>query len=81
VKQKGATVLDLKRAIRRHMAWKMDRLQKKVKISWKYIWKTYYLVYESEKLTKDEKLLTDIGIRNKSRVTFVKKLREKGRIL
>ncbi|XP_054276925.1 U11/U12 small nuclear ribonucleoprotein 25 kDa protein-like [Macrosteles quadrilineatus] len=80
VKHKDATVLDLKRAIQRHLMWRMDRLQKKVKISWKYIWKTYHLVYDSERLVKDEKLLSEIGIRNKSRVTFVKRLRKKGEV-
>uniref|UniRef100_A0A1B6FED4 SNRNP25 ubiquitin-like domain-containing protein n=1 Tax=Cuerna arida TaxID=1464854 RepID=A0A1B6FED4_9HEMI len=77
VKHKGATVLDLKRAIHRHMSWRMTRQKQRVKISWRYIWKTYHLQYDSERLTKDEMLLSEIGIKNRSRVTFVKRLREK----
>lgn len=60
------------------MTWRMERKKQRVKISWKYIWRTYDLQHESQRLTRDTVLLSELGIRNKSAVTFVKKLREKG---
>lgn len=50
----------------------------KVKISWKYIWRTYNLQYDSERMSKDEALLHEVGVKNKSKVTFLKRLRHKG---
>lgn len=78
VKHKDATVLDLKKAIQRHITWKLNRQKMKVKISWKYIWRTYSLRYDSERMSKDEALLHEVGVKNKSKVTFVKRLRHKG---
>ncbi|XP_071528337.1 uncharacterized protein [Panulirus ornatus] len=49
----------------------------KNKISWRYIWKTYWLCYNGEKLTDDNTRLLEFGIRNKSTLTFVKKYRER----
>lgn len=44
-------------------------------ISWKYIWRTYYLQNDTEALTDDEKTLRDYGIRSKSVLKFVKKIK------
>ncbi|RZF36642.1 hypothetical protein LSTR_LSTR012321 [Laodelphax striatellus] len=84
VNQKGARVIDLKHAIRRAVDLKVKRAGKtgdKRKISWKYVWKTNHLCFEGEKLSSDQTLLSDLGIRNKARVTFVKRLRQKGTVM
>lgn len=79
VQQQGATVMDLKHAIRRYFTLKLTRYQQSsVKISWRYIWHTNWLVHEGCKLKDDNALLADIGIRNKSRVSFIKRLRQRG---
>lgn len=79
VQQQGATVMDLKHAIRRYFTLKLTRYQQSsVKISWRYVWHTNWLVHEGCKLKDDNALLADIGIRNKSRVSFIKRLRQRG---
>ncbi|XP_051904857.1 U11/U12 small nuclear ribonucleoprotein 25 kDa protein isoform X2 [Hippocampus zosterae] len=55
-----ASVLDLKKAIRR-----------------RYIWRSYNLVFQGEKLEDDRLRLKDYGIRNRDEVTFMKRLRKK----
>lgn len=44
-----------------------------VNISWKYIWRTYYLRYNGIALIDDEKLLSEYDIRSKAVLDFVKK--------
>lgn len=44
-------------------------------ISWKYIWRTYYLQNETNVLNNDEKPLRDYGVRNKTVLNFVKKIK------
>lgn len=44
-------------------------------ISWKYIWRTYFLQSDTETLTDDEKTLRDYDICNKSVLRFVKKIK------
>lgn len=79
VRQQGATVMDLKRAIRRYFTLKLTRYQQSsVKISWRYVWRANWLAHEGCKLKDDNALLADIGIRNKSRVSFIKRLRQRG---
>lgn len=41
-------------------------------ISWKYIWRTYYLRHNGIALTDNDKLLTDYGVSNKDSLDFVK---------
>lgn len=79
MQQQGATVMDLKRAIRRYFTLKLTRYQQSsVNISWRYVWRSNWLVYEGSKLKDDNALLADVGIRNKSRVSFIKRLGERG---
>lgn len=79
VQQQGATVMDLKRAIRRYFTLKLTRYQQSsVKISWRYTWRANWLVHDGSKLKDDNALLADIGIRNKSRVSFIKRLGQRG---
>lgn len=44
-------------------------------ISWKYIWRTYYLQNDTDALIDDEKTLRDYDIRNKTVLNFVKKIK------
>jgi U11/U12 small nuclear ribonucleoprotein SNRNP25 len=81
VQQQGATVMDLKRAIRRCFTLKLTRNQRSsVNISWRYVWRANWLVHEGSKLKDNNALLADIGIRNKSRVSFIKRLGERGEL-
>ncbi|XP_078522150.1 U11/U12 small nuclear ribonucleoprotein 25 kDa protein [Lissotriton helveticus] len=73
----SATVLDLKKAIQRFVQLKQSREGGIQHISWKYIWRTYLLMYNGEKLMEERKKLKDYGIKNRDEVTFVKKLRKK----
>ncbi|XP_063405672.1 U11/U12 small nuclear ribonucleoprotein 25 kDa protein-like [Mytilus trossulus] len=75
----NATVLDLKHAIKRYVNLKQERANGKLHLSWRYIWKRFWLYFDGEKLTDDKKLLKEYGIRNKEEVTFVKRLKEKGK--
>ncbi|XP_016114082.1 U11/U12 small nuclear ribonucleoprotein 25 kDa protein isoform X2 [Sinocyclocheilus grahami] len=73
----SATVLDLKKAIRRYMELKQQREGGVKHISWKYVWRTFHLVFNGEKLEDDKRKLKDYGIRNRDEVTFLKNLRRK----
>ncbi|XP_062607585.1 U11/U12 small nuclear ribonucleoprotein 25 kDa protein-like [Saccostrea cucullata] len=73
----NGTVLDLKHAIKRHMTLKLARSKGKKHISWKYIWKRYWLYFEGQKLNEDKKPLKEYGIRNRDEVTFIKRLKER----
>lgn len=48
VPQGTATVLDLKHAIKRHMGLRLMRQKNNVKLSWRHIWKTHWLIFESQ---------------------------------
>ncbi|XP_077990758.1 U11/U12 small nuclear ribonucleoprotein 25 kDa protein-like [Glandiceps talaboti] len=72
----GATVLDLKNAIKRHFTMKLTREGRKKQISWRYIWKTYWLVFDGERLSENHKKIKEYGIKNQSEVKFVKRYRE-----
>ncbi|XP_005920297.1 U11/U12 small nuclear ribonucleoprotein 25 kDa protein [Haplochromis burtoni] len=73
----NATVLDLKKAIRRFLELKQQREGGVKHISWRYVWRTYHLVFQGEKLEDDKMRLKDYGIRNRDEVTFMKRLRKK----
>uniref|UniRef100_A0A3Q2NS13 Small nuclear ribonucleoprotein 25 n=1 Tax=Fundulus heteroclitus TaxID=8078 RepID=A0A3Q2NS13_FUNHE len=73
----NATVFDLKKAICRFMELKQQREGGVKHISWRYVWRTYHLVFQGEKLDDDTMRLKDYGIRNRDEVTFMKRLRKK----
>ncbi|KAK1162822.1 U11/U12 small nuclear ribonucleoprotein 25 kDa protein-like [Acipenser oxyrinchus oxyrinchus] len=83
----NATVLDLKKAIRRFMELKQQREGGVKHISWWYVWRTFHLVFDGEKLEDDKMKLRvsmeknsysiTYGIRNRDEVTFLKKLKKK----
>lgn len=77
----NATILDLKKAVQRHTNLQLTRKGVKVKISWKYIWRTYCLTFGKERLVNEHVLLTDIGLKNKCKIGFIKKSRDKGVIV
>ncbi|XP_014251459.1 U11/U12 small nuclear ribonucleoprotein 25 kDa protein-like [Cimex lectularius] len=76
----GATVSDLKKAIRRYVALSLRRKGDNTKISWKYVWKENNLKSGSVILEEDRAKLNDCGIVNGSKVTFVKRFRQKNSI-
>ncbi|MGH0118783.1 UNVERIFIED_CONTAM: hypothetical protein FKN15_062245 [Acipenser sinensis] len=49
----NTTVLDLKKAIRRFMELKQQREGGVKHISWRYVWRTFHLVFDREKLEDD----------------------------
>lgn len=74
IPQQGTTVLDLKKAIRRCFTLRQQRTKSKTKISWKYVWRTYYLKHDGAVLTDDSKLVDFYGVQNKSELSFTKRL-------
>ncbi|GFY67679.1 hypothetical protein TNIN_229471 [Trichonephila inaurata madagascariensis] len=75
VVEQKATVIDLKKAFQRHFTLKQKREGSERCLSWRYIWKTYWLHYAGQKLTKNDKPLKEYGIENNSELTFIKRLR------
>lgn len=53
------------------------RQKSKTKISWRYIWKTYYLQHGTEIMRNDNELVANYGVRNRSEIQFVKRLTKK----
>jgi len=74
VVDQNGTVWDLKKAIRRHMEIKLTREGGPEYISWKSVWKSYWLQFGGDKLTKDEQTLKMYGIGNMCEVSFIKRL-------
>lgn len=73
----SATVRDLKKAIARHFEIYQKRIKNKVKISWKYIWKTYDLNYDGIILDCDHRSIDEYGVTNKVTLTFKKRRKKK----
>ncbi|KAJ7992480.1 hypothetical protein DPEC_G00279120 [Dallia pectoralis] len=73
----NATVLDLKKAIQRFMELKQQREGGVKHVSWRYVWRTFHLVFQGQKLDIDNMKLKEYGIRNRDEVTFMKRLRKK----
>ncbi|RVE46206.1 hypothetical protein evm_009164 [Chilo suppressalis] len=70
-------VIDLKKAVARHFEIYQKRIGNKVKISWKYIWKTYDLSYDGLILDNDCSSIEDYGVVNKVTLQFKKKRKKK----
>ncbi|XP_047544745.1 U11/U12 small nuclear ribonucleoprotein 25 kDa protein [Vanessa atalanta] len=69
----NTTVRDLKKAISRHFQLHQNRIGNKVKISWKYIWKTYNINFDSLILDDDNSCIANYGVTNKVTLAFKKK--------
>ncbi|XP_058013350.1 U11/U12 small nuclear ribonucleoprotein 25 kDa protein isoform X2 [Ahaetulla prasina] len=72
----SASVLELKKALRRFVQLRQERQGGARHISWRHVWRTYSLTFGGEKLADDRKKLREYGIRNRDEVSFVKKLRQ-----
>lgn len=77
----NTTVLDLKKAIKRHMNLSLKREDVKKKISWKHVWKKYHLCFEDIRLSNDNENIKAYNITNKAELHFVKRRREKNKVL
>lgn len=75
------TVLDLKKAIKRQTNLSLERENVKKKISWKHVWKKYYLCFDNVKLTNDNENIKTYGITNKTELCYVKRRREKNKLV
>ncbi|XP_076662647.1 U11/U12 small nuclear ribonucleoprotein 25 kDa protein [Andrena cerasifolii] len=76
----NTTVLDLKKAVKRHTNLSLKREKVKKKISWKHVWRKYYLSFENVKLTDDNENIKAYGISNKAELHYVKRRREKNKM-
>lgn len=70
-------VLGLKKAIARHFEIYQQRIRNKVKISWRYIWKTYDLDFGGVILDNDFSSIDEYGVTNKVTLKFKKKRKKK----
>lgn len=75
------TVLDLKKAVKRHTNLSLKREKVKKKISWKHVWKKYHLCFQNVKLTDDNENIKTYGIVNKAELHYVKRHREKNKFV
>lgn len=77
VSPNNTTVLDLKRAVRRDTNLALRRENIKKQISWKHIWKKYYLSFNGTHLENDNENIKSYGLHNKAELRYVKKRRNK----
>lgn len=77
----NTSVLNLKKAIKRHTNLSLKRENVKKKISWKHVWKKYYLCFDNVKLVNDNENIKAYGITNKAELYYVKKRREKNKLI
>lgn len=76
------TVLDLKKAIKRHTDLSLKRENIKKKISWKHVWKKYHLCFDDDvRLTNDNENIRAYGITNRAELRYVKRRREKNKLI
>lgn len=71
------SVAELKRSVQREVGRRVREEGGTDCVSWKHVWRTYWLVHNNEKLNDDHKVMRDYGIRNGSEITFLKRLRRK----
>ena len=69
------TVCEVKKDIQKVIGRKIIQEGGTACLSWKYFWKTYWLVFKNEKLKDDRKSLKDYGMKDQSEITFIKRLR------
>ncbi|XP_026818647.1 U11/U12 small nuclear ribonucleoprotein 25 kDa protein isoform X2 [Rhopalosiphum maidis] len=76
VQKNGAKVGDLKKSIERKMTLHLKRADERSTISWRRIWKTYWLSCNGIKLKHNNDLISKY-VENNSKLVFVKRFREK----
>lgn len=69
-------MIDLKKSIERKMTLHLKRSGEKTIISWKRIWKTYWLSCNGNKMKHNNDLISHY-VENNSKIVFVKQFREK----
>ncbi|XP_002156888.3 U11/U12 small nuclear ribonucleoprotein 25 kDa protein isoform X1 [Hydra vulgaris] len=69
-------LIDLKLNIQRTLSRKIKEEKGTSCLSWKYFWKTYWLVHNNEKLTDGSKTMKAYGIKENAEIMFVKRLRK-----
>jgi len=71
VVRQNATIADIKNLIVLQVTRALkEKGRRNKKISWKYIWKTYCLMFEGQKLLEDKARIQEIGIRSGSVLRF-----------
>lgn len=73
----GARVKDFKAAIQMQIGQQIKRSGGPAHISWRSIWRSYWLCFGKVRLTDENGLLSDYGVGNRDEVTFTKRLRER----
>ncbi|RIA91773.1 hypothetical protein C1645_821609 [Glomus cerebriforme] len=69
--RQNATIADIKNLIILQVTRDLkEKGRKNKRISWKYIWKTYCLMFEGQKLLEDKARIQEIGIRSGSVLRF-----------
>ncbi|KAL1500854.1 hypothetical protein ABEB36_006278 [Hypothenemus hampei] len=78
IPRQNTSVLDLKKAIQRHFSLKQQRQKSKTKISWRYIWRAYWLqnISNGRILKINKELVSNYGVVNRSELRFVKKVKK-----
>lgn len=69
-------MIDLKKSIERKMTLHLKRAGEKTTVSWRRIWKTYWLSCDGNKMKHDNGFISDY-VENNSKLLFVKRFREK----
>jgi U11/U12 small nuclear ribonucleoprotein SNRNP25 len=70
-----SNVQQLKKSIQKQFSiqYKREKNKFKTRINWRYVWKTYCLVFDNQKLDNDFIKIKDLGISNNSQISFAKK--------
>ena len=68
-----ATVFDVKNAYKRAIR-KANYSQR---LNWRYVWRTYWLTFDGQKLVDEKRKIKEYGIKNRSELKFLKRLRQK----
>ncbi|XP_016656490.1 U11/U12 small nuclear ribonucleoprotein 25 kDa protein [Acyrthosiphon pisum] len=76
VQKNGAKVADLKKSIERKMTLHLKRAGERSTISWRRIWKTYWLSCNGKKIKCNYDSISKY-MENNSKLMFVKRFREK----
>ncbi|CAO0793638.1 unnamed protein product [Mucor circinelloides] len=72
--RQSSTVRDIKRMIKLHV----NRQSMRKKISWRYIWRSHCLEFESTKLLNEDAVVSQLGIKQNSVLKFARLPHEKG---
>ncbi|KAL1243031.1 U11/U12 small nuclear ribonucleoprotein [Trichinella spiralis] len=74
---KNATVKELKKVIQRTFSRKLYNESSIKHINWAYVWRTYWLRFNQQKLTDNRAHIYRLGIRDGCTLQFSKRLKRK----